>query len=621
MMTAVKTFGAAWRIIGQEMRELLTPSRISGVCVLIFIILFAPHITRHTSDASMLASFYDDEPLITMQLDGMTAKPYGNPANYLSSTLGPRQPPAHWLNIAYFNIPYYGGLYLDMAFAAWVPLKLAGAPLFPTAPIILRVLTFLFSCCTILAACRLSRKALGTWAEVGTGFFLLTAAQSFLIIGNMIHPDTLLFFVNLLAVAIAARHVQQKDMASLLALGIVAGLAHSTKMGGPQLVLLVAFVVALGMRNHSAASITGWIGRYVWRGVIAMLAGLAVFFITTPYALFDAYYIVTWSAWSKSFTGTSPISATGFLNWCAGFEQNIRWPVLILAAAVAAWCIKHRNRYQNRVLLLSFAFYSVSLFLFYAVLNKYWVQMQYLVIPLAFVAGLAGHALDIITKSNMYARYPRSKHALVGALFVLFVGWGYALVSDSFISSMNLGTWRENPQVALGEWSEEHIEKGASVLWDLQAYFPVRSFPDQRMNGGPIKYTDFKRGLPDYFVLSTFDTAMWMSVKMTEETRKRWDDNYASMRLYQDLLGSPYAPVHKKNAVPGVTHVISSGRVGTLGDKDCTHYPLARRALMKLISYKCNPYLSNHVKTLHMYKVDKKVFGAYLARLEKEAKR
>jgi hypothetical protein len=50
----------------------------------------------------MLRAFIDDEPPIRMQIDGMTAFPFGDPANYLKAGAAV---PAYWLNLRYPNLP------------------------------------------------------------------------------------------------------------------------------------------------------------------------------------------------------------------------------------------------------------------------------------------------------------------------------------------------------------------------------------------------------------------------------------------------------------------------------------------------------------------------------------
>ncbi|MES2985226.1 MAG: hypothetical protein V4735_08580 [Pseudomonadota bacterium] len=613
--------GAGFGVLWQEARGLLKPSWISAALLLVFLILFAPHITRHTADAPLLASFYDDEPLITMQLDGMTAAPYGNPANYLSGSLGKRPAPAHWLNIEYYNIPYYGGLYLDMALAVWAPMKLAGAPLFPTAPIILRVLTMLFACCTLLAVCTLIRRALGMWAEVGAGVFLITSQSTFLSLAYMLHPDMLLFFLSLLAVATAARHLRDKDIASMIALGLVAGLAHGAKMGGPHLVPLTALVVALAMGGLPAlkAAPRAWIKRYLMHGVLLAVIAVVMFVVTTPYAVFDRYYLLTWRIWGKAFTSDSPITITNFWDWCIGFERSIRWPLLFVAAGVVALRIKRRHQYVPH-LFLCLGVFSLTLFFFYAVLSKYWVQMQYMVVPLALLAGLAAHALDMAVAAVGPKRRRQAMVAACMVVLALAIGWGKPLAKDMVMTSIALGEWRQAPQVVLGEWAREHLPKGASVVWDTQAYFPAKEFPDQRMNGGPLKYRDFKRVMPDYFVLNLYSPHMWMMVKMQEKPVARWEEHYASMRLYQDLLGTdPRHPTIQPAAVPGVTFVMSSGGYGNIGGDDCHALPPFKARMMKLFALPCDPNDPLNSRTLFLFKVDKKKLGAYIKQLEKEA--
>ncbi len=136
-MKLLKLIAEAARVVFHEGRAILRVDLTSAIVVLVFLGFFLPTIARYAENASMLAAFIDDEPFIAMQVDGMTARPYGNPANYLDKK---HDVPSHWGNIRYDGLIYYGGLYLDMALAVWAPLKLIGLPIFPTLPVVLRAI-------------------------------------------------------------------------------------------------------------------------------------------------------------------------------------------------------------------------------------------------------------------------------------------------------------------------------------------------------------------------------------------------------------------------------------------------------------------------------------------------
>ena len=157
-----------FRVLGQETAALLRIDIASAIIGVAIILMVGPSLNRYAGNAALLNSSIPDEPLITMQLDGMTAFPWGDPSNYLDTGSIKKAVPDHWLNIRYVNIPYYGGLYLDLAAIIWVPLKLVGLPLFPTAPIILRAISLLFSVLTLIAIYNFGKRyAAGERCSVG----------------------------------------------------------------------------------------------------------------------------------------------------------------------------------------------------------------------------------------------------------------------------------------------------------------------------------------------------------------------------------------------------------------------------------------------------------------------
>jgi hypothetical protein len=143
--------------------ELLAHLRPDAVLVGILILycaLLLPLVPRWTENARMLAAFTNDEPFITQQLDGMTVPPYGNPSNFLEERNANRIP-AYWYNYRYYNLIYYGGTYLDAGFAVFMPLKALGAPTFPTATIVLRMISFLAGFLTLVMLYGFTRRWIG----------------------------------------------------------------------------------------------------------------------------------------------------------------------------------------------------------------------------------------------------------------------------------------------------------------------------------------------------------------------------------------------------------------------------------------------------------------------------
>ena len=213
---------------------------------LIFVVALGPLVTRSTDDARRLAAFINDEPALTMALDAMTARPIGNPARFYDRALGdPKGPGPEWSTIRYAGFHYYGGLYPGLAFVAYAPLKLLGAPVFPTAPTILRILSVMAAALSLIALYNIARDVAGRDTSgqnaagrdmagraigFGAAAFLLTDSN-FIYYGTIIHPDTLQLLLGLLGVVAAIRHSQDGRLASLIALGVIAGLSQGTKLG------------------------------------------------------------------------------------------------------------------------------------------------------------------------------------------------------------------------------------------------------------------------------------------------------------------------------------------------------------------------------------------------------
>ena len=91
------------------------------------LILFGSLIPRNTDNPQLLAAFVNDEPWMTMALDGTIAEPIGNPANYLDpNAKAYNKIPAYWGTLRYPNIVYYGAVMFDIAFPFYATARLIG---------------------------------------------------------------------------------------------------------------------------------------------------------------------------------------------------------------------------------------------------------------------------------------------------------------------------------------------------------------------------------------------------------------------------------------------------------------------------------------------------------------
>ena len=51
-------------------------------CLVLFLLVLLPTVTRHVENPQMMAAYSNDEPYLAMALDATTRFPWGNPANY-----------------------------------------------------------------------------------------------------------------------------------------------------------------------------------------------------------------------------------------------------------------------------------------------------------------------------------------------------------------------------------------------------------------------------------------------------------------------------------------------------------------------------------------------------------
>jgi hypothetical protein len=554
--------GAA-RVLAAETLALLRLDIPSALMVVVMLALFLPTINRYSSNAALLNAFLTDEPLITMQLDGMTARPWGDPSNYLEHGDTPKEVPAYWLNIRYYNIPYYGGLYLDLALLFWLPLKLLGFPLFPTGPIILRVIALAFSIFTLLGVYNFGRRHFGIISGLLGSLFLVTE-WVFLSIGTMIHPDSLLLFLSILALAICLRHARDGATASLLAIGIVAGLAQGAKMGGPLLIPITVLSIFFGSRRK-AVDFAGLARMVVARGLITFAVALTVFIATTPYAILGSYFLDTWRLWASEFTGTSPIAQITFWNWFDDAASLLGSPLLAAGGlAILAHFVDRRTRGNNLPLLFA-VLLGLSIFLWYAVFQRFWVQLQYLIVPFALAALIGWSLVDRL----LSILPPRLRTRLAKGLVVLgVIAWAAIYCQNRIDSALRFSTdyflWRQAPQVLVGEWLSQHKQTstGRKVLYDLQVYFDPSDFASYP-NGGPISWVNLIKVLPDYFALTVYGSGHWMGQKMRDQKSSQWDPDYWNMRLYQDLLGTNADQLSSGDPYPFIKRVATFGYPGS----------------------------------------------------------
>lgn len=555
----------------------LAVDRWLAVILVLYVVLMLPLIPRWTDNAAYLAAFTNDEPFITQQLDGMTVNPYGNPSNYLEKQ-NAAEIPSYWLRYRYYNLIYYGGTYLDVGYAFFQPLKSAGLPTFPTAPIILRSITFIAGLLSLMLLYNFARRHLGIGAALVATALVMTDVQ-FIFLAKFIHPDMLQFFLTLLALIVAVRLASFGDLKSTVAIGVVLGLIQGTKSGVPFLLPMVAIALAWGvLKPRRDANISGradaplvqvgsLIASIALKAFLMGSAAIVAFVATTPYLLFDPYYLTTTKAAFAILSGTSPLVPITFGSWYTTIAAYLGWPLLSLIAAGAAVFLA--RLFTGRVNAgVGFAVVlGASNLLWFTGVGRFWVVLYYL-LPVLFAAGLcigmlvqevAGWLVKVQTPRFAAVRRPLAVALTVTV--VLAVGCGGTRIpnlSETVAAGVNPD---RTPQVRLNTWAVANVPHGSRILFDDEAYFDPALFPDQSTNANVIRYLDLYRQQPDYFVLTDYPNGVnWINVKRATQHFEVLNDDPYSVRLYQDLIDhSPAAYQPGPTPVPGVTLLAVSG--------------------------------------------------------------
>src|SRR5262245_44441939 len=293
-------------VIWQTIKIYLRFDRYVFAITTVFVLLFVPLIPRSTENAQKLAAFVNDEPALTMGLEAMTVYPYGNPGNFYYGLPGHvPQLPAHWGSIGYTGFTYYGGAYLDLGFLVFAPLHALGIPTFPLAPMILRTISVFAGLLSLILLYNFAKRYIGIAVGLVAVFVLMTDSY-FFYYSSIIHPDTLQLFFGLLAFLVAMHHAEDGQIASLMALGLLCGLVQGTKTGGPWLIPMVLLTMCWGLQpeGDNTLSRSGLLRRYLRRLVCVGAVALLMFFVSTPYAFLDQYYLYAMSAaWHLVSTG------------------------------------------------------------------------------------------------------------------------------------------------------------------------------------------------------------------------------------------------------------------------------------------------------------------------------
>jgi hypothetical protein len=199
---------------------------------------------------------------------------------------------------------------------------------------------------------------------------------------------------------------------------------------------------------------------------------------------------------------------------------------------------------NERMPVILAAILGLWIFLYYSLLQKYWVQLQYLAITYWVAAALAAVILDKLVEISPKRAKPFAMPALSAAAAVILL----AVSSDRVVAAAGVPAgymiWPRTPQYALGKWVSDNLPeaKGKAVYFDFPLYLDPKLFSSIASNAGPIRYADIARQLPDYVVLTRY-AANWQTLKILGDESPQWNEEYANVRLYQEIMAKTADPV------------------------------------------------------------------------------
>jgi hypothetical protein len=516
--------------------------------VIVCIALFAPLIPRNTDNPQLLQAYANDEPFLTMALEATLVPPYGNPGTYFDpKKSASSELPERWGDKRYTYITYYGGAMFQIAFPVYATLRAAGLPAFPTGPIILRTLTLLAGLLSLILLYNIAKERGSRVVGLLAGIFLASDAY-FLYYANFIHPDTLQVFFALVAFLLAVTHARDGDRASLIALGVFCGIVQGTKSGGPWTIPMALLAVWLGARAQPAGPATALVRRLGSKTLVLGAAALIGFFISTPYAFFDTYYarsmqlayrIVT----EDSLQQNGPNSLVTWGKALYEYIGPIGASLVVLTIGRVVWA--NWRKASDTTLTLGVVL-CLSQFLWYGAAGKLWQVVGYLLLSFGLMAVFAFETLFLAARKLLAAASrlrPSAPIERVGLSLIV------AVVAAAFVAerwytpvSWAIGQHESSRSTvrAANDWAVEHKIRSSSVIvFDDLAYFDRQRFPNARLHGGVLKWSDVEQAKPDYIVLSSsLFGAAWMKNLIATQRLGRQNTTPFNVRLYQDLLAT-----------------------------------------------------------------------------------
>ncbi|MBV9018899.1 MAG: glycosyltransferase family 39 protein, partial [Alphaproteobacteria bacterium] len=547
---AMVLVGAA-RVLVTEVHAHLRLDPFLAVIAVVFLIAFLPVVGRATDTPQMLRCCIVDEPPLSMALDGMRVMPYGDPFNFILALAKGQTLPGYWGDINYAGVGYYyGGVYVGLGFLVYGPLQALGFPPFPTAPVILRVLSELAGLVSLIIIYNFARRHIGRIGAVVAVLLLLTDSF-FIYYSTIVHPDMTQLALALLALAVATRHAEDGGVESLLALGLLSGAVQGTKLGGPWLVPMAALAVWFGVRRYRASTVR-LLARLVGRGAVLCLTALVAYAVTTPYAFVSPDFLRMTTRVVEIHTSNMLVTTTAW-TWLARLWAHFGPAIMILAAVgVAIVALSALFGRVRRGLVLA-VILGASQLLWYSLNEKLWVELGYMLVAFAVIALLSGEAVEFARRLAARAGPAGRAAGVISATVVpaAIVAAGWWTTAEYALFDRLLAT---NTAFQIGRWAAVgNIPPAARILIDNTAYFDPRQFPSAYMRGDLLTYNELYRYHPDYIVLSSdiYDAAHFAELRRTQHYTMQ-NEGPMSLRLYQDLLRTDRPG---PSPVPGIDYV------------------------------------------------------------------
>jgi hypothetical protein len=483
----------------------------------IYAALIAPLVPRSTANPQHLATFNDDDPVITQQLVGMTVPPYGNPANYLRH---PERRPAYWGTLAWPGQVYYGGTYLDAAFVLVAPLKLLGCADFPAAPICLRLVSLAAGAMCLVVIYNLGRRLGGRWTGAGAGVLLILNPW-FVIYSATIHPDILMTALAMFALWVAVLHVEHGDWISLTAFALLVGLVHGAKAVGPWLVPLGVVAVVWAEWRRLSPDRPRWsilARRFIALGLLALVG----FAASTPYAFIDSYFFRA-LRYVYRYNLSRPFGDHPFSAWLAGLWQY-QSPIMqaLTGLGIFLGCMRCFGSFARRrqlpmagataqplplgtagppMIAVLATVVAASVFFWYASTVRLFVNLNYLLTYFALAGLLLAYGVGQVLQPLHERRgtWSIAASSMAGVLLLAIVG---ARANAPLRFVLNEYCREQTTFVAMGRWAEQNLPHDAKIVYYGHCYFDPVVFPNACWgSNGLVVHRQIEESKPDYFVL------------------------------------------------------------------------------------------------------------------------